>query len=226
TLSSLIDECVLQTQPDMITTLNRELKKLKNENKARPGRPPRPPNAFILYRTSKCASMNVGNDGIPNNEVSKIIGEMWMNEPPEEKQKWHKLAESKKQEHAKQHPDYRYRPRRSCEKRRRTKRSDREKQEMEKNKITKTKTNKPKELKPAISIEIKEEQPVETPMFTPPILEQPEDMNDANFMNLSEWGTGSEMPVDESVFANEYSHFIEPLNTYLETYYPYYMLPY
>ena len=132
TISSLIDESVLQMPPNMITTLSRELKKLRNEKKARTGRPPRPPNAFILYRTSKCTSMNVGNDGISNNKVSKIIGEMWANGTQEEKQKWHKLAEIKKHEHAKQHPGYRYHPRRPHEKRRRTKKSDKEKEETEK----------------------------------------------------------------------------------------------
>ena len=170
--------------------------------------------------------MNVGNDGISNNKVSKIIGEMWANETQEEKQKWHKLAEIKKHEHAKQHPGYRYHPRRPHEKRRRTKKSDKEKEETEKKKMIKTKTIKPKELKRVIPIKIKEEQPVETQMFTHPILEQPEEMIDTNFINLSEWDTELEMPIDESGFVNEYSHLIDPLNMYIETYYPCFMLPY
>jgi len=89
----------------------------------KPKKPPRPPNAFILYRRSKQPQIVAANEGISNNEVSKQIGEMWHKEPLEEKLKYQRLADEAKLEHMKKYPEYKYRPRRPHEKRRRTKRT-------------------------------------------------------------------------------------------------------
>jgi hypothetical protein len=88
----------------------------------KPKKPPRPPNAFILYRRSKQPDIVAKNEGISNNEVSKQVGEMWHKEPLEEKMKFQRLADAAKMEHMKKYPEYKYRPRRPHEKRRRTKR--------------------------------------------------------------------------------------------------------
>lgn len=88
----------------------------------KPKKPPRPPNAFILYRRSKQPDIVAQNEGISNNEVSKQVGEMWHKEPTEEKMKFQRLADAAKMEHMKKYPEYKYRPRRPHEKRRRTKR--------------------------------------------------------------------------------------------------------
>jgi len=88
----------------------------------KPKKPPRPPNAFILYRRSKQPDIVARNEGISNNEVSKQVGEMWHKEPIEEKMKFQRLADAAKMEHMKKYPEYKYRPRRPHEKRRRTKR--------------------------------------------------------------------------------------------------------
>jgi len=88
----------------------------------KPKKPPRPPNAFILYRRSKQPDIVAQNEGISNNEVSKQVGEMWHKEPLEEKLKFQRLADAAKMEHMKKYPEYKYRPRRPHEKRRRTKR--------------------------------------------------------------------------------------------------------
>lgn len=88
----------------------------------KPKKPPRPPNAFILYRRSKQPDIVAQNEGISNNEVSKQVGEMWHKEPLEEKMKFQRLADAAKMEHMKKYPEYKYRPRRPHEKRRRTKR--------------------------------------------------------------------------------------------------------
>ncbi|CAG8474151.1 18811_t:CDS:1 [Acaulospora morrowiae] len=90
--------------------------------KTKQKKPPRPPNAFILYRRSKQSDIVAANEGITNNEVSKQIGEMWHRESAAEKQKFQLLADQAKIEHLKKFPDYKYRPRRPHEKRRRTKR--------------------------------------------------------------------------------------------------------
>nr|CAG8496766.1 4676_t:CDS:2 [Entrophospora candida] len=62
------------------------------------------------------------NEGITNNEVSKQVGEMWHREPMEEKLRFQRMADDAKMEHMKKYPEYKYRPRRPHEKRRRTKR--------------------------------------------------------------------------------------------------------
>jgi len=89
---------------------------------AKPKKPPRPPNAFILYRRSKQPEIVAANEGISNNEVSKQVGEMWHKEPADEKSKFQRMADTAKMEHMKKYPEYKYRPRRPHEKRRRTKR--------------------------------------------------------------------------------------------------------
>jgi hypothetical protein len=88
----------------------------------KPKKPPRPPNAFILYRRSKQPDIVARNEGISNNEVSKQVGEMWHKEPLEEKLKFQQMADAAKLDHMKKYPEYKYRPRRPHEKRRRTKR--------------------------------------------------------------------------------------------------------
>jgi hypothetical protein len=87
--------------------------------KSKVKKPPRPPNAFILYRRAKQPAIVAKNAGITNNEVSKEIGRMWHEEPLEVRVKFQKMAEDAKQEHQKKYPEYRYRPRRPQERKRR-----------------------------------------------------------------------------------------------------------
>lgn len=82
-------------------------------------KPPRPPNAFILYRRAKQPTIVAQHQGITNNEVSKEIGKMWHEEPMEVRLKFQKMAEAAKEEHMKKYPEYRYRPRRPQERKRR-----------------------------------------------------------------------------------------------------------
>src|SRR6266498_3513651 len=82
-------------------------------------KPPRPPNAFILYRRAKQPIIVALHQGITNNEVSKEIGKMWHEEPMEVRLKFQKMAEAAKEEHMKKYPEYRYRPRRPQERKRR-----------------------------------------------------------------------------------------------------------
>ncbi|CAG8718401.1 479_t:CDS:1, partial [Acaulospora morrowiae] len=82
-------------------------------------KPPRPPNAFILYRRAKQPSIVALHHGISNNDVSKEIGRMWHEEPVEVRNKFQKMAEAAKEEHMKKYPEYRYRPRRPQERKRR-----------------------------------------------------------------------------------------------------------
>ncbi|CAG8454357.1 12503_t:CDS:1 [Acaulospora colombiana] len=88
-------------------------------SKTKVKKPPRPPNAFILYRRAKQPGIVAKNQGITNNEVSKEIGRMWHEEPQEVRSKFQKMADAAKQEHMKKYPEYRYRPRRPQERKRR-----------------------------------------------------------------------------------------------------------
>jgi hypothetical protein len=108
----------------------------------KPKKPPRPPNAFILYRRSKQPDIVAKNEGISNNEVSKQVGEMWHKEPLEEKMKFQRLADAAKMEHMKKYPEYKYRPRRPHEKRRRTKRPNASLSNNNNNKPVKNNNNK------------------------------------------------------------------------------------
>jgi len=87
-------------------------------------KPPRPPNAFILYRRAKQPTIVALHQGITNNEVSKEIGKMWHEEPMEVRLKFQKMAEAAKEEHMKKYPEYRYRPRRPQERKRRAQTRD------------------------------------------------------------------------------------------------------
>ncbi|MDA4132174.1 MAG: hypothetical protein OK454_03495, partial [Thaumarchaeota archaeon] len=68
--------------------------------------------AFILYRQWCQAEIVAQNPGLPNPEISKIIGERWRKLPESEKARWRKRAEEEKVRHSRQYPDYRYQPRR------------------------------------------------------------------------------------------------------------------
>lgn len=49
--------------------------------------------AFILYRQHYQASVVAQNPGLPNPEISKIIGEHWRTLPENTKHEWKALAE-------------------------------------------------------------------------------------------------------------------------------------
>jgi HMG box factor len=49
--------------------------------------------AFILYRQHHQAAVVAQHPGLPNPEISKILGEQWRNLPAQTKAKWQALAE-------------------------------------------------------------------------------------------------------------------------------------
>lgn len=73
--------------------------------------PPRPPNAFILYRKAKQAEITSMYQGISNNDVSRIIGQMWKSEDTAVKMEYQIAADTIKNEHKLRYPNYQYRPR-------------------------------------------------------------------------------------------------------------------
>lgn len=48
---------------------------------------------FILYRQHLQASVAAANPGLPNREISKIIGEKWRNASVQEQMIWRQIAE-------------------------------------------------------------------------------------------------------------------------------------
>jgi len=94
--------------------------KRKRPERAGPAKkPPRPPNAFILYRKDKQKSVQEREVGITNNEVSKVIGDMWKQETKEVKDHYQALAQQSREQHQKEYPGYKYAPRRPGERKRR-----------------------------------------------------------------------------------------------------------
>ncbi|KAF1344745.1 high mobility group box domain-containing protein, partial [Delphinella strobiligena] len=64
-------------------------------------------------------TMVAQNPGLHNNEISKIIGKMWRDEPESVKNEWKNKSENVKRQHLKDHPGYQYQPRKPSEKKRR-----------------------------------------------------------------------------------------------------------
>ncbi|KAK7746962.1 slightly ste11-like protein [Cytospora paraplurivora] len=58
------------------------------------------------------ADVVVKYPGLANPDISKIIGELWREEPEEVKNYWKRLAEEEKARHQRQYPQYKYQPRR------------------------------------------------------------------------------------------------------------------
>ncbi|KAI8912987.1 hypothetical protein DFJ77DRAFT_466215 [Powellomyces hirtus] len=80
-------------------------------NLQKPRKPPRPANSFILYRRAKQDEVMKSNEGMTNNEVSRLIGQMWANEDAEVKELYKAKAEDAKRLHNLTFPDYKYAPR-------------------------------------------------------------------------------------------------------------------
>ncbi|KNC99311.1 uncharacterized protein SPPG_05561 [Spizellomyces punctatus DAOM BR117] len=88
-----------------------EMSNVKSYNLQKPKKAPRPANSFIIYRREKQDEVMRANEGITNNEASRLIGQMWANEPAEVKEIYKRKAEDAKRLHNITFPDYKYAPR-------------------------------------------------------------------------------------------------------------------
>ncbi|KZP13771.1 hypothetical protein FIBSPDRAFT_897074 [Athelia psychrophila] len=76
----------------------------------------RPPNRFILFRGDfkerYLLGLPEGSKKTTAAEMSRMAGEAWRNLPREQKNYWAGRADSRKDEHARDHPGYQYKPER------------------------------------------------------------------------------------------------------------------
>ncbi|THV69160.1 hypothetical protein D6D27_10039 [Aureobasidium pullulans] len=95
-----------------------------NNNTRRAGRNTvaRPPNCFIIFRTHLHPLVVRDNPGVHNNVIflASIISKMWHAAPASIIDQYKALANQAKAQHAALHPNYRYQPRKSSEKKRPT----------------------------------------------------------------------------------------------------------
>ncbi|GAA5916054.1 hypothetical protein JCM6882_008299 [Rhodosporidiobolus microsporus] len=95
---------------------NEETKATSSKIRTRPadkrGNPPRPANAWICYRSARVHELKASSEyaKLPQADISKIIGQLWRNEPPEVRRQYEDMAALKKAEHKEKHPDYVFRP--------------------------------------------------------------------------------------------------------------------
>ncbi|KAI8904918.1 hypothetical protein DFJ77DRAFT_443834 [Powellomyces hirtus] len=81
----------------------------------------RPANSWILYRQEKHPIVLAQNEGISNNEISKVVAEWWKKEPDEVKNVYKSRAEEERRRHRLLHPDYKYAPRKNKPRRKKRK---------------------------------------------------------------------------------------------------------
>ncbi|EQL36520.1 HMG domain-containing protein, variant 4 [Blastomyces dermatitidis ER-3] len=122
-LDGAVDSAVAQVMPMIATNSDQNASPSPKANKAAQGKPekiPRPPNAFILYRQHHHPLVKASHPGFHNNEISVLLGKRWKAESAETKAHFKSLADEIKVQHAKDHPDYQYAPRKPSEKKRRS----------------------------------------------------------------------------------------------------------
>ncbi|PGG95037.1 hypothetical protein AJ79_10305 [Helicocarpus griseus UAMH5409] len=122
-LDGVVDAAVAQVMPMIATDNEPDASPSPKANKPAHGKPekiPRPPNAFILYRQHHHPLVKASHPEYHNNEISVLLGNKWKAESAETKAHFKALADEMKIQHAKDHPNYQYAPRRPSEKKRRS----------------------------------------------------------------------------------------------------------
>ncbi|EDU50256.1 NHP6B Chromatin-associated protein containing the HMG domain [Pyrenophora tritici-repentis] len=87
---------------------------------------PRPMNCWIIFRDAKSKELKEQHPELTVQQISTRCSELWHDLTPQEKQPWKDAAQSAKEEHLRQHPDYKYSPRKPGEKKKRQSRKAKE----------------------------------------------------------------------------------------------------
>nr|AEZ02225.1 mating type protein MAT2 [Alternaria botrytis]AIE44395.1 MAT2 [Alternaria botrytis] len=80
---------------------------------------PRPMNCWIIFRDAMHKQLKAEFPNLTVQEISTRCSEIWKSLTPEGKEPWQAAAQSAKEEHLRQHPDYKYSPRKPGEKKKR-----------------------------------------------------------------------------------------------------------
>nr|AAR04483.1 HMG DNA binding protein [Stemphylium loti] len=80
---------------------------------------PRPMNCWIIFRDVMHKQLKAELPNLTVQEISTRCSRIWQNLSPEAKKPWQDAARSAKEEHLRQHPDYKYSPRKPGEKKKR-----------------------------------------------------------------------------------------------------------
>ncbi|CAN9244952.1 unnamed protein product [Alternaria sp. RS040] len=80
---------------------------------------PRPMNCWIIFRDAMHKQLKAEFPNLTVQEISTRCSEIWRSLTPEGKKPWQAAAQSAKEEHLRQHPDYKYTPRKPGEKKKR-----------------------------------------------------------------------------------------------------------
>ncbi|KAL6163403.1 Mating-type protein MAT-2 [Exserohilum turcicum] len=80
---------------------------------------PRPMNCWIIFRDAMHKHLKAEFPHLTVQEISTRCSRIWHNLSPEAKKPWQDAAQSAKEEHLRQHPDYKYSPRKPGEKKKR-----------------------------------------------------------------------------------------------------------
>ncbi|ENI09744.1 hypothetical protein COCC4DRAFT_125132 [Bipolaris maydis ATCC 48331] len=80
---------------------------------------PRPMNCWIIFRDAMHKHLKAEFPHLTIQEISTRCSHIWHNLSPEAKKPWQDAAQSAKEEHLRQHPNYKYTPRKPGEKKKR-----------------------------------------------------------------------------------------------------------
>ncbi|KAI0367500.1 hypothetical protein BV20DRAFT_556496 [Pilatotrama ljubarskyi] len=107
----------LVSSPTRRSATSRPKKQTTSRRAAKsPGHIPRPRNAFMIFRSARCAELKQSRVEHDHRIISKILGKMWADLDQAQKDHFNALAAEEKRLHALKYPDYRFSPQQRTEK--------------------------------------------------------------------------------------------------------------